>query len=296
VLDAEIVYDPSWDNAIGLLVQKTMYHDQVRGLHKFSFPDDVQLVEPTGFYRGPNGVMRAMIDRNRAICQQLHCAVLPWVVSRNDPTLTPEAMRRFRALEALFHHVSVKEDEYADFSMLIHNTPSNDISEEERGFTQGITNLDFAFSRPAFDLDEFLDATRSIPALILLSMALPVLYGAIHLATWTFEFPTPQERLLWRVASIGIAATLPALFSSGLLVWVLLLVVNTIYRSCGGTKRQARQNWKVGIKIYSGLGVTAVVFYAIARIFLVVESFIGLRRVPIGVYWTPPWLQMIPHF
>jgi len=47
---------------------------------------------------------------------------------------------------------------------------------------------------------------------------------------------------------------------------------------------------------YLFTAVPAMVFYSLARIFIVVESFIGLRRVPIGVYWTPAWLQMIPHF
>jgi hypothetical protein len=46
-----------------------------------------------------------------------------------------------------------------------------------------------------------------------------------------------------------------------------------------------------------GMSVILLLFLvgALGRIYLVVESFISLRSVPIGVYWTPSWLQMIPH-
>lgn len=36
--------------------------------------------------------------------------------------------------------------------------------------------------------------------------------------------------------------------------------------------------------------------YAFAHIFLVNESFVSLRHVPIGVYTAVPWANYIPHF
>ena len=33
----------------------------------------------------------------------------------------------------------------------------------------------------------------------------------------------------------------------------------------------------------------------VARIFLVVESFVSLRHVPIGVYASVPWSDWLPH-
>ncbi|KAK3902098.1 hypothetical protein C8A05DRAFT_34225 [Staphylotrichum tortipilum] len=38
-----------------------------------------------------------------------------------------------------------------------------------------------------------------------------------------------------------------------------------------------------------------VLVFIVCRLYLVVEAFVSLRAVPIGVYWTPPWIQMIPH-
>ena len=38
-----------------------------------------------------------------------------------------------------------------------------------------------------------------------------------------------------------------------------------------------------------------LILYALSRIYIVVESFISLRHVPIGVYAAIPWVQDIPH-
>ncbi|PQE04309.1 hypothetical protein CJF30_00010057 [Rutstroemia sp. NJR-2017a BBW] len=52
-----------------------------------------------------------------------------------------------------------------------------------------------------------------IPGLIVLALLMPVIYGGIHLSVWNFEFPTVLEKLLWKIASVGITATLPVLFA-----------------------------------------------------------------------------------
>jgi hypothetical protein len=45
------------------------------------------------------------------------------------------------------------------------------------------------------------------------------------------------------------------------------------------------------------LGVAITLLYIAARLFIVVESFISLRHVPIGVYQTPDtnFMSYIPH-
>ncbi|KAK3375648.1 hypothetical protein B0T24DRAFT_664804 [Lasiosphaeria ovina] len=53
--------------------------------------------------------------------------------------------------------------------------------------------------------------------------------------------------------------------------------------------------WNFNYYILAFVGLLAIVLYLAARAFLVVQSFLSLRRVPIGVYWSPAWLQMIPH-
>ena len=41
--------------------------------------------------------------------------------------------------------------------------------------------------------------------------------------------------------------------------------------------------------------VLFIMLYFLARAFLVVESFISLRKVPLGVYSAVQWAQAIPH-
>jgi hypothetical protein len=53
------------------------------------------------------------------------------------------------------------------------------------------------------------------------------------------------------------------------------------------------------LMIFGGMIFLAVVggllAYIPARIFLVVEAFISLRDMPVEVYQTPNWTQLIPH-
>ncbi|KAK4221460.1 hypothetical protein QBC38DRAFT_377103 [Podospora fimiseda] len=113
-------------------------------------------------------------------------------------------------------------------------------------------------------------------------LALPVVYGGIHLSAWNFDFPTDGEAITWRVASLTIAASIPGF---ALLLALFLLFSKLIYDPDSDI-------W-VGIFLFFG----AVLFICVilCRMFLVVESFVSLRSVPIGVYWSPSWIQMIPH-
>ncbi|KAF3074338.1 hypothetical protein CFAM422_003741 [Trichoderma lentiforme] len=293
----EIVYDPSWDSALALVVQKTMYDDQLRGLRRYHIPEGVQLVMPTGMSPGLNGAVRAIRDRARALGQQLNSPIMTLAVSAEDEELSPEALNRFRAINDLFESVRGKStnDDDVDLCQWIFGIPSNNIHNKEHGFTRQAKNLSFAFFELSIDLQELFQVTQRAPGLLVLALAMPLAYGGIHLSVWNFEFPSGTERLLWRIASIGIGATSPVLFAVGLSMKILLELVKILVETVSG-RRQSRKQWReVGEGIYPFMGALAVLFYALARVYIVVESFVSLRHVPIGVYLTPPWLQMIPH-
>lgn len=38
-----------------------------------------------------------------------------------------------------------------------------------------------------------------------------------------------------------------------------------------------------------------LVVFAVARVYLVVEAFVSLRRAPVGLYDTPEWTDFLPH-
>ncbi|KAK4181547.1 hypothetical protein QBC36DRAFT_364454 [Triangularia setosa] len=118
--------------------------------------------------------------------------------------------------------------------------------------------------------------------LLVLVVFLPVVYGAIHVVqTDRIMFPTETERIMWFFSSIYVMVALPAVFPLGILK-----------RSFWDVVPQFK--WLAAL-FYYVLVFVLLAGYIFSRGFLVVEAFIGLRKVPIGVYWTPSWLQMIPH-
>ena len=103
-------------------------------------------------------------------------------------------------------------------------------------------------------------------------IVLDLMSGGWHLTAWKFNFPTKAESILWKVSCfVGILSpSLTALLlktskHANLLILRLILV-----------------------SIILGVLISA-------RLFLIVESFISLRHVPIGVYAAVPWVQNIPH-
>ena len=142
------------------------------------------------------------------------------------------------------------------------------------------------------------------PLAIAISTAL---YGGLHAAAWHSFFPTEVEKWFWRVSSTVIAAS-GLLFAYGMVSYLLWeYIIRTHYwsyyvrwdtralrwvmelLSLDGSDFEA-ETW-FGRIIYISLGACCV----IARVYLVVESFISLRKVPVEVYQTPDWTQWIPH-
>jgi hypothetical protein len=44
-----------------------------------------------------------------------------------------------------------------------------------------------------------------------------------------------------------------------------------------------------------GIAGVVVVIYVASRVFIITEAFLSLRHVPVGVYISPSWIQLIPH-
>ena len=150
---------------------------------------------------------------------------------------------------------------------------------------------------------------KSLVILALTLSLLGSLYGGIHLALWNYDFPTSLETFLWRFS----AATLGS--ASVLFLLVALLVTaydgDEKYYSERREEREEREEqaeeshgndalwfgcfvllWMFLLSVV----VAAVLLYIFARILIVVESFISLRHVPIGVYEGGlGWSRYIPH-
>lgn len=120
---------------------------------------------------------------------------------------------------------------------------------------------------------------------LLVAMILPAIYGGIHIAALSFDFPSSLESHVWLYSSLYIALGLP--------IWQVMAWFMVIYETASSPLgRFHRVVWRW---IRSILGRLFLLGYAMARAYIIIESFSSLRHVPIGVYWTPEWLEMIPH-
>ena len=170
-------------------------------------------------------------------------------------------------------------------------------------------------------------------------------YGGVHLALWTYNFPSRTECLLWRLSAVALGA-LPVLvilkgsfkycfdvlydlryhsFVSHVTAWLRGTLDNVLHRAANDliavktpsclsrTLAWLQDIWirYLGSVLYTcvkaryiegsliiiiwGVAAAAALLYTLARVFIVVESFISLRHVPIGVYSGVTWAQYIPH-
>jgi hypothetical protein len=163
---------------------------------------------------------------------------------------------------------------------------------------------------------------RSSLAFSFALLTLTAIYGGVHLAAWQFESASHAEQWLWRSSCIYIA-----LYAVPVILIGLLLKYEVVYfdefhwqpPSLSKRRMPRRRKWddrcscvfcrpkKYAVLMFWHLDrsltwlhvvlcTVGLAAYIFARIFLVVESFISLRHVPIGVYAAVPWANYIPHF
>jgi len=149
---------------------------------------------------------------------------------------------------------------------------------------------------------------------------IPAAYGGIHLGAIHTQFPSEIELTLWKSSCIillGFAGLL-LLGILGILALIgVFLILNTYLPAAiksrleswiHGLDRLFGKDWLGWGSLYdlalitlftiaSIVLISVVLLYVAARLFIVVESFISLRHVPIGVYRTPNtnFMSYIPH-
>ena len=115
-------------------------------------------------------------------------------------------------------------------------------------------------------------------------------YGAIHATAWNNHFPTTTEKWLWRSSAVYIS------FCGGL--WIIL---NYVAQKCRPINAFWEKWMDGGTKWYHDLLIGSSVLicgsaYLLARAFIVIEAFLGIRSLPADAYTTASWSQVFPHF
>ena len=127
---------------------------------------------------------------------------------------------------------------------------------------------------------------------VMMGMALwfaSIAFGAVHIAAWNDYFPSELEAWLWRASSLNI-------MGSGL-VWITINFLGQISKRFDHywDKVLAGQASTLSYVVLGTLCSICGLAYGFARIFLVVESVISLRQLPVQAYVIPDWSLLIPH-
>lgn len=117
-----------------------------------------------------------------------------------------------------------------------------------------------------------------------------MIFGAIHIAAWNFDFPTPIEREIWRIASI-LAVCIPpfAVLPHLALVWA-----DKVSYFQGGIQSYTRIDRRTVLALgFLAWGFAFLMAYIVARLFLMVETFRSLGFLPPTAF-VATWVSNIP--
>ncbi|KAF8243896.1 hypothetical protein K440DRAFT_611204 [Wilcoxina mikolae CBS 423.85] len=104
-------------------------------------------------------------------------------------------------------------------------------------------------------------------------------YGGIHALKWSEPFPTAIEQQLWQISScVGALGIVP----------VVLLGIPG-FSDAWITQERPRRYFNSACVV---CGVVTGLAFAVARTFLVIESFISLRSLPVGSFKVVKWLDL----
>ncbi|KAL8809114.1 MAG: hypothetical protein Q9200_003705 [Gallowayella weberi] len=134
-----------------------------------------------------------------------------------------------------------------------------------------------------------------------------LLYGGLHLTLWDYKFPTHAEGLLWRLSATALLAE-----SAGIAIFVTGRAMYRKRKKARGdittNSRPTGENSSSSSSSHSADDLPSMILvlalawalyvaslYFFSRVFIIVESFISLRHVPIGVYTDVGWSKYIPH-
>jgi len=118
--------------------------------------------------------------------------------------------------------------------------------------------------------------------------ALPIItivFGGLHCFGWNFTFPTPAEQTLWRVASLLITV-IP-------LVAGLVLSLNHHWGQLRSHDQRGEESKALKMLLYPAF--ILLVVYVLARLSLLIQALVLLRKQPTSAYVAVDWSRFLPH-
>lgn len=107
------------------------------------------------------------------------------------------------------------------------------------------------------------------------------LFGSIHFIAWNFEFPTPVERILWRL-------------SCCILISIPLLSTAMYFITLHNARRDSETDTKTNA-LLRPVTTMCVLLYTLARLYLMTEVFRSLAYAPPSTFHEIDWPSAVPH-
>ena len=116
---------------------------------------------------------------------------------------------------------------------------------------------------------------------------LAAVFGVMHTAAWSFDFPSSAEQTVWRTLTVLLVVIPVYSFLFSLHIYRKGITLSTITRRESGLLTAIAYRWMPSC-------LTGV--YILSRLVLLVLMFVLLRKVPLGVYETVSWTNYVSHF
>ena len=144
--------------------------------------------------------------------------------------------------------------------------------------------------------------TRTVPAsdnawlpMIWATFILSFYFG-IHFAAWNFHFPTPVERALWRAAVLIISGLVTLYFVCFALLAPRPKVLSRLLFGHANVDTLKDVIFLLPQRVIAFLVQGIFGLYSLARLYIIVQSFVGLREVPIDTFTNVQWSNFLQLF
>ena len=116
-------------------------------------------------------------------------------------------------------------------------------------------------------------------------------HNAIYVAAWNWYFPTPFERVAWRVCTLLVFVALGG--------FMLCLFMGEIYyrvaTRSGTGLRLLRPLYRAAVRLFGIIILVVVIPCVVAKLFCLIECLISLRKLPADTYDLVRWTSLLPH-
>jgi len=158
---------------------------------------------------------------------------------------------------------------------------------------------------PTFYAPRMDSSVKSDDLLLFVLPPIAVVFGALHCIAWNFHFPSHTERLFWRIGSLAITLIPAAPLVCFFVLFLFFDLLPSLFKFLKETYdfrlsiKLPKSMKKIVMNLLLGIGAflagAGLVAYMLARLLLLAQAIILLRRQPESAFYTIDWAKFLPH-